>query len=132
MGYGMLTSTLHQQLPKQEELASSQEKSEEATFYETLQDNPQESPVTPQSKDHITSSNNYQIQVGAFRQEKEAQALQKRLQKKGYYTIVTKAVLKGKGIWFRVRAGNCATKAEARELADKLSKKEHLPTLIVR
>lgn len=131
-GYGMFISSLRQQLPKQGELKSSREESEQASFYETLPDEAPLSQTTAQAPRPSSTTTTYRVQVGAFRQEKEARALQKRLQGKGYQVAVTKANLKGEGTWFRVRVGNCANKTKAQELAKKLQQKEHLPTLIVK
>ncbi len=130
-GYGMFATSLRQQLPKQGELANNRENSEQASFYETLPDETSPSQTTPQTHKSSPSAP-YQVQVGAFRQEKEARALQERLQGKGYRVMVTKADIKGKGSWFRVRVGKCANKTKARKLAKRLQQKEHLPTLIVK
>jgi len=133
-GYGMFISSLRQQLPKQGELKSSREESEQASFYETLPDEAPLSQTTTQTPrpSSTTTTTTYRVQVGAFRQEKEARALQERLQGRGYQVVVTKVELKEKGSWFRVRVGNCANKTKAQELAKKLQQKEHLPTLIVK
>ncbi len=133
VGYGTLTSSLREQLPEQDVLAESREESEDASFYETLTDNSSLArKQPPEPKMPIPAKIHYQVQVGAFRQKKEARALQKRLQEKGYLVMVSRADLKEKGAWFRVRVGNCDTKGQAGKLAKKIKKEEHLPALIVK
>ena len=138
-GYFFFASSLRRKLPEAEQVQKMREESEKASFYQTLTDEktpvPQLRPQAPareQGTPAPEAPSPYKVQVGAFRQEKEARALQERLQKKGYQAQVLKAQLKDKGIWFRVRVGNCADKEQAQALAEQLRKREHLPTLIVK
>lgn len=64
------------------------------------------------------------VQLNAFRQERDASGLAKRLKDKGYDAYVASTEIKGK-TWYRVRVGHFATREEARALQEKLRAKEN-------
>lgn len=63
------------------------------------------------------------VQVGAFPDEKDANATLARLKDKGYDAFVTRGEVKGKR-WYRVRVGRLASRAEAETLQKKLAGQE--------
>lgn len=63
------------------------------------------------------------VQVGAFPDEKDANATVTRLKDKGYNAFVTRGEIKGKR-WYRVRVGRLASRAEAETLQKKLASQE--------
>lgn len=63
------------------------------------------------------------VQLNAFRQERDANRLAKRLKDKGYDAYVASTDIKGK-TWYRVRVGQFATREEARALQEVLRVKE--------
>ncbi len=90
--------------------------------------------VTTHNKDNSseevsreTQKEGYTVQVGAFKNEKEAQALETKLKKKGYNNIIymVKEGKSGTGL-FKIRIGDFKTKKEAEIFAIKLHKTEGL------
>lgn len=63
------------------------------------------------------------VQVGAYPDEKDANAVIARLKDKGYDAFVARGEIKGKR-WYRVRVGRLATRAEAETLQKKLAGQE--------
>lgn len=75
----------------------------------------------------------YTVQAGAFKNEKEALVLKKKLEKKGYNNIYMFREKKQKnGVLFKVRVGDFETKKEAEIFAVKLNKTEGLRSFAVK
>lgn len=76
-------------------------------------------PVAGESKKGFS----WAVQVGAFPDEKDANAAAARLKDKGYEAFVARGEVKGKR-WYRVRVGRLANRAEAETLQKKLAGQE--------
>jgi cell division septation protein DedD len=63
------------------------------------------------------------VQVNAYRQEKDAAGLAKKLKDKGYDAYVVSSRVKGR-TWYRVRVGRLGTEEQAGELREALKTKE--------
>ncbi|RME66991.1 MAG: SPOR domain-containing protein, partial [Nitrospirae bacterium] len=72
----------------------------------------------------------YSIQVGAFRERSEAEALQERLQSKGYSVNIISPYKKNG--FYRVRLGRYKDKKTAETIALKLARTEKLSPLVVK
>ncbi|VAX19114.1 hypothetical protein MNBD_NITROSPINAE03-1984 [hydrothermal vent metagenome] len=70
------------------------------------------------------------IQVGSFKQIREARALAKKLGKKGYKAYVVPFKFKGE-TWSRVRVGLFDSVVSAKKTARKLEREQKLPALLV-
>lgn len=73
----------------------------------------------------------YTVQVGAFKDEKEAEILKTKLGKKGYNINIVREMRKDVNL-FKVRSGDFNTKREAELFAIRLSKTEGLPAFVVK
>jgi cell division septation protein DedD len=69
------------------------------------------------------------VQVNAYGNEKDAQALAKKLKDKGYDSYVTFTTIKGRA-WYRVRVGRLETREQAQALQETLKQKEDLSNSI--
>lgn len=72
----------------------------------------------------------YTVQVGAFKDAPDADALKDRLGKKGYKTYTTLSESKREGRLYKVRIGEFSTRKEAEELSLKIKKAEGLQTFV--
>ncbi|MGE5299693.1 MAG: SPOR domain-containing protein [Acidobacteriota bacterium] len=72
----------------------------------------------------------YSVQAGVFKNEKNAEALMKKLKEKGYEAFTVKSDVKGKGVIYRVLVGKFEDKGKSREMAVQISKKENIKTVI--
>ncbi len=77
----------------------------------------------------ITKRVYYTIQVGAFRISSEAEALKRKLQKKGYTVRIVET--KGDKKFYRVRVGKFKSRAEAENMAIKITRNEGLKTIVL-
>jgi len=64
----------------------------------------------------------YTIQVAAVKDAKLADEMVERLRKKGYPSYRTQSDLPGKGVWFRVRIGHFADRADADRALERLAR----------
>ncbi|MFN3479804.1 MAG: SPOR domain-containing protein [Thermodesulfovibrionales bacterium] len=74
----------------------------------------------------------YTVQAGAFKNEKEAEALKTKLEKKGYNIYILKERKSKDGVLFKVRVGDFETKKEAEIFAIKLNKTVGLRSFAVK
>ena len=72
----------------------------------------------------------YTVQVAAFKKEKDANNLVKKLKGSGYDAYRTLTKIEGKGIWFRVRVGKFKNRSEARSTVGKLKKSGMKPIVV--
>jgi cell division septation protein DedD len=70
------------------------------------------------------------VQVGAFGTSGKAESLANSLRSKGFPVYVSPGTKAGESRW-RVRVGPLATREEAEQIADRLKRKEKLPTWIL-
>jgi cell division protein FtsN len=83
-------------------------------------------PETPLASQTVTTGGAYVLQIGAYKSEADAEAAWKDYASKhadllgGASHEVQKADLGSKGVWYRLRAGSFADKAEAGAMCDKL------------
>ncbi len=68
----------------------------------------------------------YTVQVAAFKERTEAEALAGRLTQKGYPAFLVSEDVPGKGLWYRVRIGHYREKEQARQMANRVSKNEKM------
>ena len=86
--------------------------------------------TTVAKKPSVTSGKGYTLQVAAFKNEKDANNLVKKLKGKGYDAYRTLTKIEGKGIWFRVRVGKYRSRTEARATENKLKKSGMKPIVV--
>lgn len=97
--------------------------------------------VSPEKKDaktqqdklkspKTTATRKYTVQVGAFKNAEEADALKTKLSKKGYKVFVTAAKTKKQEILHKVMVGEYKTRKEAEVLSVKLKNSEGLRTFV--
>jgi cell division protein FtsN len=73
----------------------------------------------------------YYVQVASFREREMAWKLRDDLKEKGYAARVAPAVIKGKGIWYRVRLGPFGSKTDATQTAQAVKRSEKLQPLVL-
>ncbi|MBU2591064.1 MAG: SPOR domain-containing protein [Nitrospinota bacterium] len=73
----------------------------------------------------------YIIQIGAFKNESEANAFIRKMEQKGYKPYLVPFVKDG-ATWYRVRVGTAKKVEEARRLAGEIYDKENIKAIIVR
>jgi DedD protein len=73
----------------------------------------------------------YSVQVGAFKSEKNADALAKQLKEKGYDAFSVKRSAKDGNTIYRVLVGRFDDRRGSRQLASAIGKKEKISTVIV-
>jgi cell division septation protein DedD len=71
----------------------------------------------------IPNKGNLTIQVGSYKEQKEANERQSRLKASGIEATVVRAEVPGKGIWYRVRIGAFTTREEAASFGNQLRAK---------
>lgn len=64
----------------------------------------------------------YTVQTGAYKDRESAEAQVAKLERRGYDARIEKAVITGKGTWYRVRVGSQLSQSEASTLAGKIRK----------
>jgi DedD protein len=79
----------------------------------------------PGSQAKAAREANWTVQVNAYPNEKDAEALAKKLKDKGYDAYVASTKVKGRA-WYRVRVGHLETREQAQELQEALRQKENL------
>jgi cell division protein FtsN len=111
--------TFYDTLPKKSELPLTQEMEKTSTKKKkrTLIKKGSKK-VKPFDQDMIRKR--YTIQLGSFKQQEKAYALQNKLKKQGYLVYVTPKKINGKVTWYRVRMGNFNTPEEAQDWVSKL------------
>ncbi len=72
----------------------------------------------------------WSVQINAFKRQKDARSLTKRLKNKGYDAFVVSTKRNGR-IWYRVRVGHMETQDEAKRMLEKLKKKEKFTKAIL-
>ncbi|MCE5194821.1 MAG: SPOR domain-containing protein [Nitrospiraceae bacterium] len=77
-----------------------------------------------------TSTAPYHVQIGAFKNNDNADALTKKLKEKGYEAFTKQGTLKNKETIYRVLIGNFETQKEASKTAKKVSTKEKIKAVI--
>lgn len=77
-----------------------------------------------------TSTATYHVQIGAFKNTDNAEALTKKLKEKGYEAFTQQGTLKNKETIYRVLIGNFETQKEAAKTAKKISTKEKTKAVI--
>jgi cell division protein FtsN len=68
-----------------------------------------------------SSKSSYSVQIAAYQNRKEADALKAKFDDNGFSTRVEEYVVPGKGTWYRVRVGNRMERESADKLAAKLA-----------
>ena len=81
-------------------------------------------------KSPVPSGKGYTVQVAAFKKEKDADNLVKKLKGRGYDAYRTLTKIEGRGIWFRVRVGKYKNRSEAQWAANKLKKSGMRPMVV--
>lgn len=100
----------------------------------SLQEVPQKGleSVSPRKKTNRKPDDlSYYVQVASFRDKEKAQSLRDRLKGKGYRALVVPAVVKNKGIWYRVRLGPFRDREKAAQRARIVARGENLHPVIV-
>jgi len=73
---------------------------------------------------------NYELQVGAFKLQKNAKAMQKKLEQKGYKAIILELTRPSKITWFLVRTGSYSRQGEAKTDKKRLKNDMGIDALI--
>ena len=95
----------------------------ELTFYDTLARKSDELGKEKREEKKPPAKKKYMIQAASFKDGKKAEALRKRLLDMGYDSVVGRIELDSKGIWFRIRLMDFATRKDAKKVAAILEKK---------
>jgi cell division septation protein DedD len=72
----------------------------------------------------------YTVQVGAFKNASDADALKKKLEKKGYKTSMAPSESKKEGALYKVWVGKFSTRKDAETLSMKIKKTESLQAFV--
>jgi DedD protein len=115
--------TQETRLPKE-----SKEITETKLTQETTKTSEAKDTMKPQEKTKTPQKIKYTVQVGAFTDSSEAEALKTKLDKKGYKAYVTQSETKRNKKLYKVRIGEFSTKKEAELLSIKIRKTEGLQT----
>jgi len=76
------------------------------------------------------SDKKYTVQIGAFRNASDADALRSKLDKKGHKTFLIESMTKNNEPLYKIAAGTFSTRNEAELLAAKIKKSEGLKTFV--
>ena len=90
-----------------------EKKEKDFTFYKTL------------------TTENYFVQVAAFKDKGSADSMAAKLRDKGYKTYVQEATFLGKEVWYRIRLGPFSNKAEADRFAKRFHEKEKIRPQVI-
>lgn len=74
----------------------------------------------------------YHLQIGAFKDKKNAETLTKRYADKGYDVFIRESIPQGKEMFYRVLIGNFENMREATRSAEKIASKEDIKVIIFR
>jgi cell division septation protein DedD len=85
---------------------------------------------TDKAKPVPADEGSYTIQVASVKNQADADRLVARLKKQGYPAYRTLGKVPGKGIWFRVRVGEYASRHDAGSVLAKLRQGGHKPMLM--
>ena len=77
-----------------------------------------------------TKTKKYTVQVGAFKNASDADALKAELDKEGYRTYITRSETKKDGDLYKVRIGEFDTRKEAEVLSIKIKNRQGLQTFV--
>jgi cell division protein FtsN len=95
----------------------------------TARPSPQKEPVRdagPPPIGDAPKAKTYTVQVGSFREKPAAEALARRLLRKGYPTTLFSYKVSGSSLWYRVRVGSYRDRDEASRMVQRLSREERL------
>ncbi|MCD6272485.1 MAG: SPOR domain-containing protein [Deltaproteobacteria bacterium] len=99
-------------------LSLSSKKSFKKKYLVTKTIDNKKSDITPKNR----TQKNYTIQVASLKDSKLADKLVAKLKKMRYPAYKSKAVIPGKGTWFRIRIGSYEDKADAGTIINRLQK----------
>ncbi|MEW6214328.1 MAG: SPOR domain-containing protein [Nitrospirota bacterium] len=85
---------------------------------------------TPETRE-TTKVRKYTVQVGAFKNASDADALKAKLDKKGYKTYMTRSETKKHENLYKVRIGEFDTRKEAEVLSIKIRNSDGLQTFVI-
>lgn len=109
-------------------------KDNDLTFYKTLTSG-KPGPMARNGAEKQDMDKNggeaYVIQIGAFKNESEANAFIQNMEQKGYKPYIVPFVKDG-ATWYRVRVGEAKKVEEARRLAGEIYHKENIKAIIIR
>ncbi len=90
-------------------------------------------PAPPQGDPAVSSSDDgFSVQIAAVKKRAEADAIVKRLQRKGYHAYVFTPPGRNPAAMFRVRVGSFKTREEAEAAAHRLEQEEQYKPWIIR
>lgn len=96
----------------------------------------QKAPASPVSTPVVTegavpsAGPGYSVQVGSFRTREQAEQLHGRLMQKGYPARIEVSQVTDRGMWYRVRVGHFADRADADRAAQRLVSQEQLSVMV--
>jgi cell division septation protein DedD len=130
--------TLAQQPEQQEDVIikppKTTQETQETKQVQEIQKNPEDKKtIQIQETDknmETQKTRKYTVQVGAFKNISDADALKENLNKKGYKTFVTQGETKKHETIFKVKVGEFDTRKEADLLSVKIRKSEGLKTFV--
>lgn len=96
-------------------------KAAEAPAQKTAENNNKAEP--PKPEEEKATARVWTVQVNAYPEEARAQRTVERLKEKGYDAYLVAATIKEK-VWYRVRVGHFATRAQTKDLIEELQNKE--------
>ncbi|NMB75783.1 MAG: SPOR domain-containing protein [Myxococcales bacterium] len=87
--------------------------------------------AAPDADASASPGRRFAVQVAAFKEAAQAQALVERLASRGYPEVRVSEAAPGRGAAFRVRAGSFTERERAEELARRLEAEERFKVLVV-
>lgn len=91
---------------------------------------PSSGPVSKKNTAKVGAERVYCVQVGAFREKAQAEALEGKLRKKGYSVYLVEEGAGNKGVFYRVRIGRYKNKKDAESLSLKIRKREGMQSFV--
>jgi cell division septation protein DedD len=74
----------------------------------------------------------YTLQLSAFADKADADEFMRKVQALGYRPFVVASEVPGRGVFYRVRVGDYATRQAATDAKSDIEKKQHLPAYVAR
>jgi len=114
-------------LPEESDSKSKGETQEKESLEVSIEKSPledQDSPTAKGTMPKIDPSGQYTVQIGAFRDQSEANKLLNSMKSKGYPVFIKQMDSPDNKHWYRIRVGTFSTRSDAIDYGDRLKEKE--------
>ena len=88
------------------------------------------SPPPPKAPPRASPNGQFTIQVAAMKDGAAAERIVANLKKDGYSAYLSRIVIPGKGLWFRVRVGSYSSREQAAADMQRLARSKQKPILV--